>query len=83
MNQNLPGDTSLPSSDAEIRKLIDQGSETDDRPVEDFFRIPDRTNYQISPDGTRYAYLAPYKRRKNIFVASVDEVPSPFLVPLV
>lgn len=29
--------------------------------VEDFFRPPERAGASISPDGTRIAYLAPWK----------------------
>ena len=34
----------------------------------DFFRNPIRTSYDISPDGNSLAYLAPYKKRMNVFV---------------
>ncbi len=41
-------------------------------PVEDFFRPPTRTEASISPDGTRIAYLAPWRNRLNVWVAGVD-----------
>ena len=34
----------------------------------DFFRNPVRTAYDLSPDGNKIAYLAPYKKRMNVFV---------------
>ncbi|QYL21949.1 S9 family peptidase [Mycolicibacterium diernhoferi] len=37
-------------------------------PVEDFFNPPERAGAQISPDGTRIAYLAPWRNRLNIWV---------------
>ncbi|HYM34603.1 MAG TPA: hypothetical protein VET48_04355, partial [Steroidobacteraceae bacterium] len=36
--------------------------------LKDFFRTPDESGYHISPDGNWISYLAPYERRKNIFV---------------
>ncbi|MFG3257594.1 alpha/beta fold hydrolase [Streptomyces sp. NPDC048172] len=41
--------------------------------VEDFFGAPARTGAAISPDGTRIAYLAPWKGRLNVWVESVEE----------
>lgn len=40
-------------------------------PVEDFFRNPEKTAYALSPDGTYFAFLAPYQNRKNIFVQKI------------
>ena len=40
--------------------------------VEDLFTDPVRAAATISPDGTRIAYLAPWKNRLNIWVQSVD-----------
>jgi dipeptidyl aminopeptidase/acylaminoacyl peptidase len=37
-------------------------------PLEDFFKNPEKTRYQISPDGKFYSYLAPYESRLNVFV---------------
>ena len=36
--------------------------------VEDFFSPPERAGAQISPDGTRIAYLAPWRNRLNVWV---------------
>ncbi|MDX1684114.1 MAG: S9 family peptidase [Saprospiraceae bacterium] len=68
MNSSLPGDPSLVSPESTIEKLIETGSSEHDLPVELFFKLPEKANYQISRDGTYYAYLAPWKRRMNIFV---------------
>ncbi|MBR1594303.1 MAG: S9 family peptidase [Alloprevotella sp.] len=37
-------------------------------PLEDFFRNSPRTAFQLSPDGSHIAYLAPYENRMNLFV---------------
>lgn len=37
-------------------------------PLRDFFRNPEHSGYQISPDGKWISYLSPYERRKNVFV---------------
>ncbi|MFH2096268.1 MAG: S9 family peptidase, partial [Bacteroidota bacterium] len=41
----------------------DSGEQTDIPvvPLEDFFRNPEKSGYQISPDGTYLSYLAPYE----------------------
>jgi dipeptidyl aminopeptidase/acylaminoacyl peptidase len=40
-------------------------------PLEDFFKNPDRTGFNISPDGKYISYLAPFESRLNIFVQKV------------
>ena len=40
--------------------------------VEEFFSPPVRAGATISPDGTRIAYLAPWKNRLNVWVQDVD-----------
>lgn len=42
-------------------------------PLEDFFRKPEKSGYQISPDGQYISYTAPYERRMNIFVQKIGE----------
>ena len=37
-------------------------------PLENFFKNPEKSNYQISPNGDYYSFMAPYKNRMNIFV---------------
>jgi dipeptidyl aminopeptidase/acylaminoacyl peptidase len=37
-------------------------------PLRDFFRLPDKSGFKISPDGNFISYFSPYERRKNIFV---------------
>ena len=40
--------------------------------VEDLFGPPERAGASISPDGTRIAYLAPWKNRLNVWVQRLD-----------
>lgn len=39
--------------------------------LEDFFKNPQKTSYQISPDGQYFSFMAPYKDRLNIFVQKI------------
>jgi len=40
-------------------------------PLENFFKNPEQTAYQISPDGKYFSFKSPYKKRMNIFVQKV------------
>ncbi|ALE75288.1 peptidase [Pseudonocardia sp. EC080610-09] len=40
--------------------------------VEEFFGPPTRSRALLSPDGTKVAYLAPWRERLNVFVRDVD-----------
>ena len=42
-------------------------------PLEDFFRNPEKTSFQLSPGGEYVAYLAPWQKRLNIYVQKVGE----------
>jgi len=42
-------------------------------PLRDFFRNPQRTNYQVSPDGRYVSYTAPYESRLNIHVRTLRD----------
>ena len=68
----LPGDATLPSSKSEIARLYKKLGETQKYAVEDFFRLPKKSRYQLSPDGNYFAYLGPFKRRLNIFVQKTN-----------
>jgi dipeptidyl aminopeptidase/acylaminoacyl peptidase len=37
-------------------------------PLEDFFRNPEKSSFQISPDGKFLSFMAPYREMKNIFI---------------
>ena len=42
-------------------------------PLRDFFRNPELSSVEWSPDGTQLAFLAPVERRFNLFVQKPDE----------
>lgn len=42
-------------------------------PMEDFFRNPEKSAYQISPDGKYFSFMAPYETRMNVFVQEVGK----------
>ncbi len=68
----LPGDTSLPTPSTTLEKWIKYDQTDVKYEVEDFFRTPEKTGYQLSPDGTHYAYLGPVNGRKNIFTQALS-----------
>jgi len=37
-------------------------------PLEDFFKNPEKSSYQISPNGEFYSFKAPYESRMNVFI---------------
>lgn len=69
---SLPGDTTLPTPSTILEKWIKHDHTNVKYEVEDFFRTPEKTGYQLSPDGTHYAYLGPVKGRKNIFIQALS-----------
>ena len=48
-------------------------AQTREIPLEDFFKNPEKSGYQISPNGEYYSYLAPYENRMNIFVQEIGK----------
>lgn len=42
-------------------------------PLEEFFAKPERSNFQLSPDGEYVSFLQSYKGKQNIYVMSVDD----------
>ena len=41
-------------------------------PTEDFFRNPDKSSFQISPDGKHISYMKPWEKRMNVHVVDVE-----------
>jgi len=41
-------------------------------PLDDFFKNPVKTSFQLSPDGKYISYQQPYKNRMNIYVQTID-----------
>ncbi len=70
---DLPGDPTLVTSSEELQQLISNAKGDFKYSVEDFFRNPDKTRYQLSPDGQYFSYMGPYERRQNIFIQKIGE----------
>ena len=41
-------------------------------PMEDFFRNPEKSSFNISPNGKHIAYMKPWKTRMNVFVMDMN-----------
>lgn len=52
-----PGDTTLPSNEAEIQKIIEQDNGNYKYKVEDYFARPKSSQFQLSPSGKYLSYL--------------------------
>lgn len=60
-----PGDVSLPSSEADIQKLIDQGKGNYTYAVDDYFKKPASFGFQLSPNGKYISYQEKDDKGKN------------------
>ena len=40
-------------------------------PMEDFFRNPEKSSFQISPNGNYIAFMKPWKTRMNVFLMNM------------
>ncbi len=43
-----------------------------EKPLEDFFKNPEKTGFKISPDGKHIAFMQPWNDRLNIFIRPID-----------
>ncbi len=68
LETRLPGNPDLPSPPEEIMQLAATQTGNHKYTIEDFFRLPEKSRYQLSPDGNYFSYLGPYERRLNLFV---------------
>lgn len=67
-----PGDLSLPSSDAEIQKLIDMDKGAYKYSVADYFQKPKSSRFQLSPNGKYLSYMEKDANDKNhVYVKEV------------
>lgn len=62
IQNNLPGNPVLPSSDADLVKLIAKENGNFKYNVEDYFKTPDAYAFKLSPDGQHLSYM---KRRED------------------
>jgi dipeptidyl aminopeptidase/acylaminoacyl peptidase len=67
--KTLPGDTSLPTSDADLKALAAKEKGQFKYSVQDYFQNPEASNFQLSPNGE---YLSYQKRneegKKTLFI---------------
>ncbi|MCD4694890.1 MAG: S9 family peptidase [Bacteroidales bacterium] len=42
-------------------------------PLEDFFKNPEKSSYQISPNGEYFSFKAPFEKRMNVFIQKRGE----------
>jgi dipeptidyl aminopeptidase/acylaminoacyl peptidase len=63
-----PGNVNLPSTNVELAALVKFGEGNFKYSVEDFFKNPAKSRYQLSPEGNFFSYLGPYRRRLNLFI---------------
>ncbi len=61
----------LQTSPEELKSLKSYGESFGKYKVEDFFRNPQKVNFQVSPDGKHLSFLAPHKRRMNIRIQAI------------
>ena len=68
----LPGDTSLPSSDEELKKIASYDKGDFKYKVEDYFSRPKADNFQLSPNGKYMSYMEKDEKNKNhVYVKEV------------
>ena len=63
--KTLPGDTSLPSSDEELREIAALETSSFKYTVEDFFEKPKLSTFRISPNGTYISFRRKDENGKN------------------
>jgi dipeptidyl aminopeptidase/acylaminoacyl peptidase len=67
-----PGDTQLPSSDADIARLVEQAKGDFKYAVEDYFRKPTSSSFQLSPNGKYLSYKEKDEKGKtHVYVKDV------------
>jgi len=49
-----------------------QSYKTEIIPINEFFKNPQNTQFELSPDGNNIAYLKPWKNRLNIFIKNLS-----------
>lgn len=54
-----------------LTSMLSAQTKTKQIPLEDFFKNPEKSSYQISPDGSHYSFMAPVDSRMNVFVQEI------------
>jgi len=58
-----------------VNDSIQEVDDTQTIPLEDFFRNPEKSSFQLSPDGKHISYMKPWEegnRRMNVYVKPID-----------
>ena len=72
-NAQLPGDTSLPSSEEELKKLVEYDKGNFKYKVEDYFSKPKASRFALSPDGKYMSYMEKDENNKNhVYVKEIS-----------
>ncbi|MCH5715095.1 TolB-like translocation protein [Niabella hibiscisoli] len=67
-----PGDTTLPSGDAEIQKIIAQDKGDYKYKVEDYFARPKSSQFQLSPGGKYLSYMEKEENgKRHVYVKEI------------
>jgi dipeptidyl aminopeptidase/acylaminoacyl peptidase len=70
---SLPGDTNLPSSPEALQQVMDYEGGQYAYSVEDYFRRPTQSSFQLSPDGTYLSYLQREDDgKRNLYVKNTE-----------
>ncbi|MCH2225204.1 MAG: S9 family peptidase [Crocinitomicaceae bacterium] len=71
--EDLPGNTQLPSSSEEIKKLASLEKESYKYSVEDYFQRPSQSSFKFSPNGKYLSFREKDENKKNnVFVKNVE-----------
>jgi dipeptidyl aminopeptidase/acylaminoacyl peptidase len=74
-NQASTNRTSAPSplSATGVAAAVGPKAAGHDVPLRDFFKQPDLSMFQLSPDGKYIAHVEPWERRRNVFVEEIGQ----------
>jgi len=64
-DKKLPGNTLLPSTKKELNALLELENNNSKYSVEDFFKKPDKSEFQLSPNGNFLSYMQRDENGKN------------------
>ena len=71
--EKLPGDTSLPSTESQLKQLANMEKGTYDYSVSDYFQRPKQSTFRFSPDGRYLSYREKDENSKrHIYVKDIE-----------
>lgn len=69
----LPGDTSLPSSKEELAKLAQKETGSFPYSVKDYFEKPKQSSFKLSPNGTYFSYQEKdAEGKRHVYIKSIE-----------